>query len=454
MTSNGPGPDDEPRQQNQSDRTRDPGFDPRSAASTITHPERLRRSRSDRKIAGVCGGLGRQLGVDPTIIRVLMVVLALTGGLGIPLYLVLLIVMPEEGADRSVLDSQAASHLPPQVRSGPGLAILLGVVVLIASGIFTGWFGDGNWFGFHLPLPLLIVGGIVAYFVYRAKRNGAPTPAWVNRLSGTTQTTPAPAAGADGRTGPSSAPDPSDPGAPGPEFWARPDPLGLYPSGQQPEMATPPPAPVVRRTRAPWRTILGTIACAAGSLVVLSIVASAGASVPPILFAAIPTAIIGLGLVAAARRGGSRLLVTLGVITGLITFGATRFGPTFDGHVNTLRPATVAEATVGTQLPNGFNKIDLRGVDFPNSTTTLHYTVDNGVIDVVLPPNLDVRTTADISTGAWDLFNRRTGAQSGQTGADRVIRITDTGDDGPANGKTKLNLDLQVAGSGLVRVER
>ena len=57
----------------------------------------LRRSRSDRRIAGVCGGLAAYFGTDPTIIRIIFVLLALPGGLpGTLLYLILWLVMPEE----------------------------------------------------------------------------------------------------------------------------------------------------------------------------------------------------------------------------------------------------------------------------------------------------------------------------------------------------------------------
>ena len=57
----------------------------------------LRRSQTNRRLAGVCGGLGEYFGIDPTIIRILFVLLALPGGLpGTLLYLILWLVMPEE----------------------------------------------------------------------------------------------------------------------------------------------------------------------------------------------------------------------------------------------------------------------------------------------------------------------------------------------------------------------
>ena len=54
----------------------------------------LHLSRVDRKIAGVCGGLGEWLDVDPVFLRVAFVLLALVGGLGIVVYIVLWLFLP------------------------------------------------------------------------------------------------------------------------------------------------------------------------------------------------------------------------------------------------------------------------------------------------------------------------------------------------------------------------
>ena len=58
--------------------------------------KRLYRSRSERMISGVCGGLGEYLGIDPTIVRLLFVLGLLAGMSTVPVYLVLMIVVPEE----------------------------------------------------------------------------------------------------------------------------------------------------------------------------------------------------------------------------------------------------------------------------------------------------------------------------------------------------------------------
>jgi len=60
--------------------------------------KKLYRSRTDKMIAGVCGGLGKYLGIDPTLIRLLFVLVVLMGGAGVLAYLILMIVVPEEPA--------------------------------------------------------------------------------------------------------------------------------------------------------------------------------------------------------------------------------------------------------------------------------------------------------------------------------------------------------------------
>ena len=59
--------------------------------------KRLYRSRTDRMIGGVCGGLGNYFSVDPSLIRLAFVLLFVFGGSGFLLYLILWIVLPEEG---------------------------------------------------------------------------------------------------------------------------------------------------------------------------------------------------------------------------------------------------------------------------------------------------------------------------------------------------------------------
>jgi len=61
-----------------------------------TEFRRLFRSRDDRMLGGVCGGLGTYFTIDSTLLRVLFVLLALSGGPGVLAYLLLLILIPIE----------------------------------------------------------------------------------------------------------------------------------------------------------------------------------------------------------------------------------------------------------------------------------------------------------------------------------------------------------------------
>jgi phage shock protein C len=56
--------------------------------------KRLHRSRTERMIAGVCGGLAEYFDVDPTIIRIIWVLISFLAGVGILLYIILWIIMP------------------------------------------------------------------------------------------------------------------------------------------------------------------------------------------------------------------------------------------------------------------------------------------------------------------------------------------------------------------------
>ena len=63
---------------------------------SATGPRRLYRSRADRVIAGVCGGLGRYLEMDPVVIRVVWAVLVVVAGVGILAYLLAWLIVPNE----------------------------------------------------------------------------------------------------------------------------------------------------------------------------------------------------------------------------------------------------------------------------------------------------------------------------------------------------------------------
>ena len=115
-------------------------------------PRRWVRSSSDRMIAGVAGGLGRRLDVDPLAIRITFVILSFAGGLGIVAYLAGLAFMPS--------DDPAAPPL------GWGLARTVGAGLLIAAGLAI-LLPDWVW---GPAVPVMIIGGIVVYLLLRVLR--------------------------------------------------------------------------------------------------------------------------------------------------------------------------------------------------------------------------------------------------------------------------------------------
>jgi phage shock protein C len=56
--------------------------------------ERLTKSKTERQLLGVCGGLGEYFEIDPTLIRLAFVALTLFDGIGLVIYIVLAIIIP------------------------------------------------------------------------------------------------------------------------------------------------------------------------------------------------------------------------------------------------------------------------------------------------------------------------------------------------------------------------
>jgi phage shock protein C len=67
----------------------------RERAAAMEEPRKLYRSQTQRMLAGVCGGLAEYFNIDATVLRVLFLILAVFGGSGIVIYLVMWIVVPD-----------------------------------------------------------------------------------------------------------------------------------------------------------------------------------------------------------------------------------------------------------------------------------------------------------------------------------------------------------------------
>jgi len=151
--------------------------------------KRLYRSRSDRMLWGVCGGLAKYFDMDPTIVRVLAVLLIFANGLGILAYIIMAIVVPLEGSKVATPKEamkenveemkETASELGREVRSTFAeeeeeseavdkvrhrrrsilgiLIIVIGLLFLLDSFNLFWWFSWGNLW----PLILVAVGLLI-----------------------------------------------------------------------------------------------------------------------------------------------------------------------------------------------------------------------------------------------------------------------------------------------------
>ncbi|AUG77703.1 hypothetical protein CFP65_2892 [Kitasatospora sp. MMS16-BH015] len=145
-----------------------------SAEHTARPP--LTRSDEHRVVAGVCGGLGRHLDIDPVVFRVVTAVLCLSGGLGLFLYGLGWLIVPREPAEGRAGRTELQRVLTGRVDGQSVGAVLLTV---IGTGVFFSSMDDGSQL-----LPLLLLCGLVFLAVrydperHRRRRSGPMAEAW------------------------------------------------------------------------------------------------------------------------------------------------------------------------------------------------------------------------------------------------------------------------------------
>ena len=104
---------------------------PRTGPPPVDGGQRVvRRSRSERVIAGVCGGVGRYLGVDPVLLRIAFIILALANGLGVIAYVVCWVAIPEERPDQPSVPAPQGRRETGRLVLG-GSLVVLGLVLLL-----------------------------------------------------------------------------------------------------------------------------------------------------------------------------------------------------------------------------------------------------------------------------------------------------------------------------------
>src|SRR5215207_317933 len=152
--------DEEPTAEQEPTADQPPGDGPQAPAGgadpAAPPQKRLVRTRGDRVIGGVAGGLGRYFNVDPIFFRIGAIALAFVGGAGLLLYLAALLLVPSEDG--------AAATVPGTQGRNRGLVIAGVVVLLIVAWPFL--LGGGLLLaGIGIPLAILVGAGVLVWWV-------------------------------------------------------------------------------------------------------------------------------------------------------------------------------------------------------------------------------------------------------------------------------------------------
>ncbi len=347
---------------------------PRVSGDQMRDFDRLRRSTGDRYIAGVAGGLARHFDIDPTVVRVLLVVLTLFGGAGVVIYAAVWLFVPEEGRDQA----------PIQV-TGDVLRVILIVAAVVALAMAFGTpFFDTTW---GLPVPLLVIALIaVAVFTTRGQRRSPaqPPPPWGNAGA---PTAPNPQGAAMSVTDQSNQPTTSGLTGQQPPAWMPP----------APPPYVPPPRP--RRTGPVlfWPT-LALIAIGLGTLGILDTTRAVSVTA----YAALALTITGAMLVVGAFRGRPGGLIALGLASTLalmVTSAVVAIGADTSDEDVRFYPTTGTELASDYRVSSGSITLDLTGVSDPRSLDGRTVTLDisAGEITVIVPRTVDVHVAANIT---------------------------------------------------------
>jgi phage shock protein PspC (stress-responsive transcriptional regulator) len=358
-------------------------------------PQRwLRRSRSDRMISGVAGGLGEYFGVDPVIFRVLFAVLSFFGGVGLVMYGLAWLLVPEPEVGTSALD-KAIGQL--RVRRVPPWLVLIGGAIVLWIGWFS-WWSPGPTFPAIMLLALLML-----VLIRRLERGDAPAGGGAT-TPGAAETVAAQAYG-----------EPGSPENPTLE-WS--PPATGEPGAASGTDGAPLIAPLndTRRSMQAWLAEAGAAhrervrrrrPIKAGVAVSLAIAWTVVAlldgfrRVPFPAYLWVGLAVLGTGLLVSVvtRRLTLSLLVPIAVLT-LVTFalGGTRTSLT-DGSGQQAWIATTAEQLGDHRLFAGQATLDLTGLSSVPAARSVHLSQAAGEVRVLLPAGLNATVIADVHLG-------------------------------------------------------
>ncbi|MGN0065075.1 MAG: PspC domain-containing protein [Nocardioides sp.] len=429
----------------------------------------LRRSRTNRHVAGVAGGVARHFDVDPIVIRILLVVLTFFGGAGLIAYVGLWLMVPEEETPARPFGLDDRSRSVAVMIVG-GLSGVIALASVAGNGLENLW-----WLG---PVAAFVMLALV--LTERSRRNahqspyGQPPygqPPYGQAPYGTPAAPAAPAPG--GAQGSSAAPGPvsgeatsatpvpsedvemtapfaayATAGQQAPTTWSPEQraaaPTAVYPDPTRSYPMPPPPRRTNPRKRGPilfWFT-LALIAVGIG---VVSLMELTGVAVADSAYPAVALGVTATMLLVGAFWGRAGGLVALGLLLSVLTVGVTS-AEQFERDDQTFTPTTASQVADRFEMHAGTFVLDLREVSDPARLSGREITIDAGAgeVRVILPAGIDARVSAEVGVGESTLF----GENVGGLGTSHT-RGSDTGATAP---DIEISIDLGV-GSVVVEQE-
>ncbi|MCC2312749.1 PspC domain-containing protein [Cellulomonas xiejunii] len=418
--------------------------------------------RSDERwVGGVAGGLAERAGVDPLLVRGLLAVTFLVGGLGLVLYGVAWALLPDARDNRILLERLGAGDA-----DGALLGSLAFVVVGLARGDGWWWFWDGG-SALGGALWLVCIIGLVALVATAVQRRSRwqPPAGWAPPGGAHHPTGPATSAAAAWAAQaptaplPPSAQAPATPAAPGTPQPPYPPAPPYPPYGSAPVPPVPPAPPRPPRRGADGATVGAVVGLSVVGLGVLMLAERTGAYDGPLGLTAGGVALIiaGLGIVTLGLRGRSSGFVGFLAIVGALVWAPTALlhqtdwadtvHGAWDGQQRDVVVTSRVVASNGFELAAGSSRIDLTGVPLEDDVLTVPISIGAGQLVVVVPQEAAVQANVTNGIGAVRFeVDDDVHEQSGVGLGDLVYQ-----DDDAAAGSPNLVLDIS-AGVGEVRI--
>ncbi len=367
---------------------------------TVPPGRTLRRSREDKVLAGVAGGLGQHLGINAWWFRWAFIFLAFAGGAGVLLYIAAWIFIPEPGEDETAVSRWLSTLDFSDVGTVVGVALIGAAALIVATSVF-------DISGAFIAAGILFALGFILYrggVDFSTKGDAAPPPPPPDDH-------PLPDEHGERDDMPSNEDTPFTEEVDGADASA-------VSAAALTEIASEPAPPKPKSPKPPKeKSMLGRLTLAV-VLIVISLMALLDVSglsfgnvdtrewFDPVHYAAAALTIVGIGLVVGTWLGRSRMLIVVGFALLPILFITALWPRSFPWTAGDVvfRPPTAAEVDSPYQLGAGEMLIDLTllSPDELALVGRIESTLGAGRLEIRVPEDVGVAIEARVGIGSFE----------------------------------------------------